>query len=83
MKTPVLYEGEDPAAIVGFEMEQMIMPRLTGPHVPRFIASGDFSNQPYIVMESIEGTIAAAAAEGSAAAGHRSGQHWRQDCRCA
>ncbi len=55
MKVPVLFEGEDPAAIVGFEMEQMILPRLTGPHVPRFVAAGDFSVQPYIVMEQIEG----------------------------
>ena len=55
MKVPVLAEGEDPAAIVGFEMEQMIMPRLRGLHVPRFIASGDFSSQPYIVMERLAG----------------------------
>jgi eukaryotic-like serine/threonine-protein kinase len=55
MKVPVLHEGEDPAAIVGFEMEQMIMPRLKGPHVPRWIANGDFARQPYIVMERIAG----------------------------
>ena len=55
MKVPVLFEGEDPAAIVGFEMEQMILPRLSGPHVPKFVAAGDFSVQPYIVMEQIEG----------------------------
>ena len=55
MKIPVLREGEDPAAIAGFEMEQMIMPRLKGPHVPRFVANGDFSKQPYIVMERIPG----------------------------
>ncbi len=55
MKVPALHEGEDPAAIVGFEMEQMILPRLSGPHVPRFIAAGDFSVQPYIVMERIDG----------------------------
>ena len=55
MKIPVLHEGEDPAAIVSFEMEQMILPRLSGPHVPHFVANGDFSNQPYIVMERIEG----------------------------
>ena len=35
MKLPRLFEGEDPAAIVSFEMEQMILPRLTGPHVPQ------------------------------------------------
>jgi len=55
MKIPVLHEGEDPAAIVGFEMEQMIMPRLKGVHVPRHIANGDFAVQPYIVMERIPG----------------------------
>jgi serine/threonine protein kinase len=55
MKTPVVYEGEDPAAIVSFEMEQMIMPRLKGPHVPRHVANGDFSVQPYIVMERLAG----------------------------
>ena len=55
MKTPVVYEGEDPAAIVSFEMEQMIMPRLKGPHVPCHIANGDFSKQPFIVMELLAG----------------------------
>ncbi len=54
MKVPILNEGEDPAAIVSFEMEQMIMPRLSGPHVPKFVAAGDFAVQPYIVMEYIE-----------------------------
>jgi serine/threonine protein kinase len=55
MKLPRMLEGEDAAAIVGFEMEQMILPRLSGPHVPRFIAAGDFSVQPYLVMEYIQG----------------------------
>jgi eukaryotic-like serine/threonine-protein kinase len=54
MKVPILGEGEDPAAIVSFEMEQMIMPRLSGPHVPAFVAAGDFAAHPYIVMEFIE-----------------------------
>ncbi len=56
MKVPHLSEGEDPAAIVSFEMEQMVMPRLSGPHVPKFIAAGDFAVLPYIVMEHVEGT---------------------------
>ncbi|HEY3585650.1 MAG TPA: bifunctional serine/threonine-protein kinase/universal stress protein [Myxococcaceae bacterium] len=55
MKMPLLREGDDPTAMVGFEVEQMIMPALRGPHVPRFVASGDFSAQPYIVMELIRG----------------------------
>jgi serine/threonine protein kinase len=56
MKVPRIGEGTDPAAIVSFEMELMIMPRLSGVHVPKFIAAGDFSAQPYLVMEAIAGT---------------------------
>jgi serine/threonine protein kinase len=55
MKVPLIGEGDDPAAIVSFEMEQMILPKLSGPHVPRFVANGDFATQPYIVMERIDG----------------------------
>ncbi len=55
MKVPKLSEGQDPAAIVSFEMEQMILPRLSGPHVPRFVAAADFSVQPYLVMERVAG----------------------------
>jgi eukaryotic-like serine/threonine-protein kinase len=55
MKVPIMAEGEDPAAIVGFEMEQMIMPRLTGANFPKVIAVGSFATQPYIVMERIAG----------------------------
>jgi serine/threonine protein kinase len=55
MKVPFMAEGADPAAIVGFEMEQMILPRLSGDHVPKFVAAGDFAVQPYIVMECIPG----------------------------
>ncbi|HYF07356.1 MAG TPA: bifunctional serine/threonine-protein kinase/universal stress protein [Acetobacteraceae bacterium] len=55
MKVPRIDEGDDPAAIVSFEMEQMILPRLSGPHVPRFIASADFERLPFLVMERIAG----------------------------
>jgi serine/threonine protein kinase len=55
MKVPRMKGGEDPTAIVGFEVEQMILPRMTGPHVPRYVARGDITQQPYIVMERIEG----------------------------
>jgi eukaryotic-like serine/threonine-protein kinase len=56
MKVPRIKGGDDPATIVGFEVEQMIMPVLAGVHVPRFVAKGDFTRQPYIVMERIAGT---------------------------
>ncbi len=55
MKVPRIKGGEDPATIVGFEVEQMLLPLLKGPHVPRFIARGDFTTRPYIVMEHIPG----------------------------
>ena len=55
MKVPRLFEGEDPAAIVSFEMEQMILPRLSGPHVPRFVAAAGFDKRPYLVMERVPG----------------------------
>lgn len=55
MKVPRVKGGDDPATVVGFEVEQMIMPTLSGPHVPRFVAKGDLSRRPYIVMEHIQG----------------------------
>jgi serine/threonine protein kinase len=55
MKVPRVSEGEDPAAIVSFEMEQMILPRLAGPHVPGCFGTGDFARQAYVVIEHIAG----------------------------
>jgi len=54
MKIPFVQPGENPLAIIGFEVEGMILPRLTGTHAPRFVKAGDFSN-PYIVMEYLAG----------------------------
>src|SRR5215471_12583523 len=56
MKIPRVSEGEDPAAIVSFEMEMMILPRLAGPHVPHCFGTGDFARQAYVVIEQIPGT---------------------------
>jgi nucleotide-binding universal stress UspA family protein len=55
MKFPMLIDSDDPLPIVCFETEQMIMPRLTGPHVPRFVATGPLEPQAYLVMERISG----------------------------
>lgn len=54
MKIPLLAGGESPLVILGFEVEQMILSRLRGPHVPRYVAAGNFEG-PYIVMEMIDG----------------------------
>ncbi len=55
MKVPTILDGDDGPTIVGFEVEQMIAPRLSGPHVPQVIASGDFERMPYLVFERIPG----------------------------
>lgn len=55
MKIPKLEFGDHPACYIGFEVEQMILESLSGPHVPRFIGKGDLGTHPYIVMEYIEG----------------------------
>ncbi len=55
MKIPRMTAGDGAETILSFEVELMIMPSLTGPHVPRFVAAGDLSRLPYLVMEYIEG----------------------------
>ena len=55
MKIPSFRDSDDPAALVGFEVEQMILPTLSGTHVPHFLGAGDWAVQPYIVMEQIPG----------------------------
>ncbi len=55
MKIPSLSDPGDPTAIVSFEVEQMIMPLLTGTHVPRYYGTGGFESVPYIVMEELPG----------------------------
>lgn len=55
MKVPTILDGDDAPTIVGFEVEQMIMPRLHGVHVPKVVAVGDFAVMPYIVTERIPG----------------------------
>ncbi len=55
LKAPQIQDGDDATAIVSFEMEQMILPQLTGVHAPRCVAVGDLARQPYIVMEYVPG----------------------------
>ena len=55
MKVPRLGRGEPTLGIESFEIEQMILPALGGRHLPRFVATGDMTRTPYIVMERIDG----------------------------
>ena len=55
LKAPLLGRGESAIGIIGLEMEQMILAKLSGPHVPRFVSAGDVRASPYVVMEWIDG----------------------------
>lgn len=55
LKLPFFDPGADVSTIVGYEVEEMILKRLSGPHVPRFAGSGDLAATPYIAMELVDG----------------------------
>ncbi|GEJ56839.1 bifunctional serine/threonine-protein kinase/universal stress protein [Anaeromyxobacter diazotrophicus] len=55
MKVPRLGHGEPGEAVVTYEVEQTVLGALRGPHVPRLVAAGDVTRQPYLVMERVEG----------------------------
>ncbi len=55
MKVPRMTPGDGAENIVSFEVEHQIMQVLTGSHVPRFVAAGDLTNVPYLVMEYVPG----------------------------
>ena len=56
MKVPRVGPNEPTEGIISFETEATIVPALTGPHVPRFVAAGDLARTPYLVTEWIDGT---------------------------
>jgi serine/threonine protein kinase len=63
VKMPAMGRGDGAIGMVGLETEIMILPTLTGPHVPRHVAAGAFATSPYIVMERVEGESLAAFAQ--------------------
>ena len=50
MKIPRMTAGDGAENIISFEVECQIMPTLSGPHVPRFVAAGDLARVPYLGM---------------------------------
>jgi nucleotide-binding universal stress UspA family protein len=66
MKVPRVGPGESAEGLISFETEAMILPALSGPHVPRFVAAGDITRLPYLVIEYLPGESLAKALE----AGH-------------
>lgn len=57
LKVPFFAPGDDVATIVGFEVEELVMRRLEGPHVPKFFGSGDLAAVPYLAMEFVAGQV--------------------------
>jgi serine/threonine protein kinase len=55
MKIPRMTAGDGAENIVSFEIESQLMQVLTGKHVPRFVAAGDLTRVPYLVMEYLQG----------------------------
>lgn len=55
MKVPRVGPNEPTEGIISFETEATIVPALSGPHVPPFVAAGDLARTPYLVTEWIEG----------------------------
>ena len=55
MKVPRIGPDEPSENLISFETEALILPALSGPHMPRFVAAGDLAKTPYVVTEWIEG----------------------------
>jgi len=55
MKVPRIGPDEPGENLVSFETEAMVMGALSGPHVPRIVATGDLAKMPYIVIEWVDG----------------------------
>jgi eukaryotic-like serine/threonine-protein kinase len=55
MKVPRMTAGDGAENIIGFEIEAQILSVLRGTHVPRFVAAGDLTRLPYLVMEYVQG----------------------------
>lgn len=64
LKLPKLGFGSHPACFAGFEVEQITLSRLEGPHVPRLFASGDYAGSPFLICEHLgSDTLAARMAQ--------------------
>lgn len=55
LKVPKCAFGSHPACYAGFEVERIVHRRLSGPHVPRWIADGEDDQGPWLALEEIPG----------------------------
>jgi len=56
MKIPRMRHEDGAENLISFEIEQQILPSLSGPYVPKFVAAGDLDQLPYLVMEYVVGS---------------------------
>ncbi len=64
MKVPRLGDEQSIEGLLAFETEVMILPTLFGSHFPRFVRAGDVTENPYLVLEWLDGRILASILEG-------------------
>ena len=55
MKVPRLGDEQSIEGLLAFETEVMILPTLSGAHFPRFVRAGDVTENPYLVLEWLDG----------------------------
>jgi eukaryotic-like serine/threonine-protein kinase len=55
MKIPRLGDDQSIEGLLAFETEVMILPTLSGPHFPRFVRAGGVTDNPYLVLEWLDG----------------------------
>jgi len=55
MKVPRFGDDQSIEGLLAFETEVRILPQLSGPHFPRFVRAGDISDNPYLVLEWLDG----------------------------
>ncbi|MBI4741361.1 MAG: universal stress protein [Betaproteobacteria bacterium] len=55
LKVPRSGFGCHPACYAGFEVERVVLGRLSGSHVPRLVADGEDEEGPWLVLEEIPG----------------------------
>ncbi len=63
MKVPRLGDEQSIEGLLAFETEVMILPALSGAHFPRFVRAGDVTENPYLVLEWLDGRSVASMLE--------------------
>src|SRR3954466_8006487 len=55
MKVPRTERGAGAEGLLAFETELSVLPLLSGPHVPRFVAAGELARDPFPLLRGVRG----------------------------